>query len=123
MNITKLPSRLSGNAIDKQVQMFLIELRSVGEADCIARGSLGGEIVECWWTCCVYNGLAHYLHVCMGYVNRKGNTKAKMSIETFEELRINFLYSIKGIVTMEEILSSLIINWDHAGLKYVLGPW
>ena len=42
-----------------------------------------------------------------------------IAVENFEEYRINFLCSIKGIVTMEEIPSSLILNWDHTGLKYV----
>ena len=43
----------------------------------------------------------------------------KITVENFEENCINFLCDIKGIVTMEEIPSSLILNWDHTGLKYV----
>jgi len=31
----------------------------------------------------------------------------------------NYLYGIKGIVMMDEIPPSLIVNWDHTGLKYV----
>ena len=55
----------------------------------------------------------------MEYVKRKGNTKAKIAIENFEELKTNHLYSIKGIMMMEEISPPLIVNWDHTGLKYV----
>ena len=65
------------------------------------------------------NDWAHYLLVRMRYVKRKANSKMKITTENFEENRINFLCDIKGIVTMEEIPSSLILNWDHTGLKYV----
>ena len=62
---------------------------------------------------------AHYLLVRMGYVKRKANSKVKVVAENFKEHRVNFLCEINGIVIMEEIPSSLILNWDHTGLKYV----
>ena len=62
---------------------------------------------------------AHYLLIRKGYVKRKAKSKAKITVESFEELRYNFLCEIKSIVMMEEISSSIILNWDHTGLKYV----
>ena len=62
---------------------------------------------------------ANYLLLRMGYVKRKANNKVKIIVENFEEMKYNFLCEIKAIVTMEEILSSVILNWDHTGLKYV----
>ena len=55
---------------------------------------------------------AHYLLLRMGYVKRKANSKVKITVSNFEELKVNFLCDIKAIVLMEEIPSSLILNWD-----------
>jgi len=55
----------------------------------------------------------------MGYVKREANSKMKITVENFKEHCINFLCNIKDILTMQEISLSLILNWDHTGLKYV----
>ena len=55
----------------------------------------------------------------MGFVKRKATTKAKVSIENFEELKVQFLIDIKTIVTLEEIPLEPIINWDQTAMHYV----
>ena len=135
MNITKLPSKkmghllMLGNTIDKQVWTSLIELRGVGgivnrqiaiaSARAIARRKDSNMLAENGGHVVFTKDWAHYVLVCMGYVKRKDNTKAKIAIENFEELKTNYLYSIKGIMMMEEIPPPLIVNWDHTGLKCV----
>ena len=57
-------------------------------------------------------------------MKRKGNTKAKVNIEDFDEIKKLFLLDIKGVVAMDEVLPELIINWDQTGLKYIpVSPW
>ncbi len=55
----------------------------------------------------------------MGLVKRKGNTKAKVNVEDFAEIKKLFHLDIKGIVGMDEVPPELIINWDQTGLNYV----
>ena len=43
----------------------------------------------------------------MGFVKRKANTKAKVAVTDFNELKSQFLR------TLEEALDSLILNWDQ----------
>ena len=55
----------------------------------------------------------------MHFVKRKANTKAKITVENFTELKFSFLSDIQAVVSMEEVPPYLIINWDHTVLKYV----
>ena len=56
----------------------------------------------------------------MGLVKRRASTKAKVSIEDFEE----FLLDMKAVIIMEDILLDLIINWDQTGMHYVpISSW
>lgn len=55
----------------------------------------------------------------MGFVKRRASTKAKVSIENFEEVKAQFLLDIKAVVEFEEIPFDLIINWDQTGINYV----
>ena len=60
----------------------------------------------------------------MGYIKRRANTKSKVSVESFELHKVQFLYDIRSISILEEISNQLIINWDHTGLNYVpLSNW
>lgn len=60
----------------------------------------------------------------MGFVKRRASTKAKVSIENFEEVKAQFLLDIKAVVKFEEIPFDLIINWDQTGINYVpVGSW
>ena len=55
----------------------------------------------------------------MGFVKRRGNTKAKVTVEDFEAHKKQFLFDIKATVVMQEIPPELIINWDQTGIKIV----
>lgn len=59
----------------------------------------------------------------MNFVKRKANTKAKVIVENFAELKNDFLSDIQAVVDKEEVPPCLI-NWDHTALKYVpVGSW
>ena len=45
------------------------------------------------------------------------NTKAKIKVENFDDLKKLFLVDIKGAVQMDEISAQLIVNWDQTGIK------
>lgn len=60
----------------------------------------------------------------MGFVKRRASTKAKVSIENFEQVKAQFLLDIKAVVEMEDIPFDLTINWDQTGIHYVpVGSW
>ena len=55
----------------------------------------------------------------MGTVKRRANTKAKVTVEEFDETKKLLLLDIKNTTHMDEIPPQLIINWDHTGINYV----
>lgn len=55
----------------------------------------------------------------MGMVKQRASTKAKVSVADFEDKKEQFLLDIKACISMESILSDLIINWDQTGMHYV----
>ena len=55
----------------------------------------------------------------MGYVKHRASTKAKVAVQTFDELKTQFLLDIKIVVEMNEIPPELVINWDQTGIHYV----
>jgi hypothetical protein len=57
----------------------------------------------------------------MKYVQRKGSTKVHVPSNVFERLKGEFLHDIQATVMMEDIPSSLIINWDQTGICFVPG--
>ena len=58
----------------------------------------------------------------MGFVKRKANTKAKVSVEDFEKLKTQFLFDTETFTSLEEIPESLVFNWDQTAIKYVPVP-
>ena len=61
---------------------------------------------------------AHSLLKRMQFVRRKGTTaKSKSSGELFDRLKAEFLQEIQSIVSMEEILAKLVLNWDQTGIN------
>ena len=54
-----------------------------------------------------------------GFVKKRGNTKAKVAADCFDELTTQFLFNINATVQMQEIPSDLIINWDQTDIKIV----
>lgn len=57
----------------------------------------------------------------MQFVKRKAMTKAKVTVNHFEEVKQGYLMDIKAVVTMEDVPVDLVINWDQTGLNYVPG--
>ena len=55
----------------------------------------------------------------MGYVKRKANTKAKIAVTDFNELKSQFLIDIRTLKDLEEIPDCLVLNWDQTAIKYV----
>ena len=55
----------------------------------------------------------------MGFVKRKATTKAKVTVQNFEELKVQFLLDIKA--EFNDIPPDLIINWDQTGVP--VGSW
>ena len=118
-----------GEDLDKQVQAYLLELGKVGgvvdreiaiaSAKGIVRKKDSRMLAENGGHVLLTKDWAHYLLHRMGYVKRKANSKVKITVENFEAMKYNFLCEIKAIAMMEEVPSSMILNWDHTGLKYV----
>ena len=133
--VTELPSKkrrkpfLLGDKIDAEVQTILRAMRDSGAvvntSITIATGTgvvrkrdksllkeNGGslELTKNWAKSILYR---------MGFVKRRGNTKAKVSVLHFEALKTQFLFDIKAVVEMQEIPPELIINWDQTGIKIV----
>ena len=60
----------------------------------------------------------------IGFVKRRVTTKAKVSLDEFEEHKVQFLFDTQAIIKMEDIPDSLVINWDHTGIHCVpVGAW
>ena len=49
----------------------------------------------------------------MGLSKRKATTKSSLSKQYFDEVCKLFLNDVLSVVVMEDILPSLIINWDQ----------
>ena len=64
-------------------------------------------------------GWAKYLLHRMGFVKRKVTSKAKVTVENFEQLKKEFLLQINQVIVMDEIPADLIINFDQTGLQFV----
>ena len=61
---------------------------------------------------------------CIGYVKQKGTTKGMFQVDNFAELKSEYLFDIKVIVTLEEVPPTLAINWDYTSIKYVpISDW
>ena len=49
----------------------------------------------------------------------KATSKAKDTVENFDELKEDYLLEIKHVVEMDEILPDVIVNFDQTGLNFV----
>ena len=55
----------------------------------------------------------------MGFTKRRANSKSKMLLENFVAIKEQYLQDIRSVVTMEDIPSALILNWDQTAMKIV----
>jgi hypothetical protein len=53
------------------------------------------------------------------FSKRRGTTKAKLSVDKFNQTNASFLQELVEVVEMEEIPIELIFNWDQTGLNLV----
>ena len=57
----------------------------------------------------------------MNFVERRGISTAKMTVENFEAVKEQFLLDINAVVEMEEVPPELVFNWDQTGISIVPG--
>jgi len=55
----------------------------------------------------------------MGMMKRKANTKAKVRVEDFDDMKRLFLMDINSAIQMDEIPAQSIVNWDQTGINYI----
>ena len=135
VEVHELPARkrgrplLLGEELDRQVQAYLTNLRECGGVvnTAIAMACAEGVVKSADANMLGCNG--GHIHITrdwgknilhrMGMVKRRASTKAKVSVDDFEELKEQFLLDIKVCVNMEDIPLDLVINWDQTGMHYV----
>ena len=135
LDIVELPNKkkgrslLLGELLDGRVQSYVKEMRAKGAVvnTAIVMGCAEGVVMHHDSNLLDINGghititkdWAKSLLSRMGYVKRQVSTSAKVLPEDFNEWREQFLYDAKVLVNYEEIPDSLVINWDHTGIKYI----
>ena len=114
-----------GEDLDKQVHNYVGYLRSTGAVVntavviASAEGILMYKDPGLLSRINLTKGWAKYLLHRMGFVKRKATSKAKVTVENFEELKEEFLLQINQVIVMDEIPADLIINFDQTGLQFV----
>ena len=54
----------------------------------------------------------------MGFTKRR-NSKSKLAVDNFENIKGQYLTYIRSVVIMEDIPDALILNWDQTAMKLV----
>ena len=119
-----------GEDLDKQIRDYVGYLRSTGAivntavVIASAEGILMYKDPGLLSRINLTKGWAKYLLHRMGFVKRKATSKAKVTVENFEELKEEFLLQINQVIVMGEIPADLIINFDQTGLQFVpISEW
>ena len=55
----------------------------------------------------------------MGFVKRKASSSAKITPEEFDKQKKDFLRDIRNVISMDQIPSELIVNFDQTGISYI----
>ena len=114
-----------GEELDKQVREYVHDLRAMGVTinTAVVLASAEGIIMQkdanLLQSIELTEGWAKYLLQRIGFVKRNGTTKAKISIEHFEEVKEEYFLDIKLIISMDEIQGDLVINFDQTGIHYI----
>ena len=125
---------LLGEELEMQVRAYLTTLRENGAvvntaiaiacAEGIVRSKDSNLLASNRGHIALTKHWGRHLLSRMGYVKRRASTKAKVTVQNFEEVKAQFLLDIKVIVEMEGIPFDLVINWDQTGIHYVpVGSW
>ena len=117
-----------GDELDKQVRQYVRDLRAMGVTInttvlASAEGIIMHKDANLLQSIELTEGWAKYLLHRIGFVKRKGTTKAKMSIEHFEEVKKEYLLDIKVVISMDEIPEDLVINLEYTIFQYQTGQW
>ena len=120
---------LIGEELDEQVKQYITYLRkegavvnvhvvmAVGEGIVMGRDA---NLLACNGESIVLTKeWVNYVLQRMGMVKCRANTKTKVTVKDFDELKKLFLLDIRNIVQMDEVPAQLIINWDQTGINYV----
>ena len=120
---------LLGEELDQKVQSYLNALRANGAVvnTAVAVGCAKGLVASEGANLLACNGghidITNYwaknLLQRMGFVKRRGTTKAKVTVEDFDAVKEQYLLDVKNVIEMDEIPDQLVINWDQTGIHYV----
>ena len=120
---------LLGKELDEQVKAYILALRDKGGVinSAIVQASAIGIVMKSDMRLLKCNGghidiTKHWAQSFLdrlGFVKRRASSKAKVTVEKFEEMKAQFLFDVKTIVEMADVPPELVINWDHTGLNYV----
>ena len=106
---------------DEQVREYIRELRKLGVINAHVVIAVGMRLVlnkdanlleENGGHICLTKNWARYLLSRMGFVKRRANSKSKVSVEQFDELKELFLLDFNNVIEMDDVPGELVINWD-----------
>ena len=132
--VKELPPRkrgrpLLGAKLDARVQLYIKEMRKNGvviNTSVVMAAAEGIVMHHDANLLAKYEGpiviTKHWVRALltrMCFVKRQGNTKAKVGVPEFEQLKAQLAYDVKAIVEFGEIPDSLVINWDHTTVNYI----
>ncbi len=89
----------------------IVQKKEPGSLECN-----GGSIV-------LKKSWAKYFLSKLNFVKRKATTKAKLTVENFEERKQQYLIDIKAVVEIEDIPHQLIIRQGSTTYQCLSGPW
>ena len=130
-DLTELPLQktgrplMLGKELDKQVREYVRDLRAMGVTinTAVVLASAEGIIMHkdanLLQSIELTEGWGKYLLQRIGFVKRKGTTKAKISIEHFKEVKKEYLLDIKLVISMDEIPGDFVINFDQTEIHYI----
>ena len=133
--VTEFPSSkrgrplLLGSELDARVEHFLKALRANGAvintaivlatADGIIRNHDSSLLAKNGGSIVITKHWASSIMTRMNFVKRRGNSKAKVTVTDFDELKNQFISDVQAISEFEDIPDELILNWDHTGVHYI----
>ena len=116
---------LLGSELDARVECFLKALRANGAVinTAIVMATADGIIWNHDSSLLAKNGghiaitkhWASSIMTRMKFVKRRGNSKAKITVDNFDVLKKHFISDVQAISEFEEIPDELILKWNHTG--------
>ena len=120
---------LIGEALDRQVQEYIREVRKrglavnasvvIGAGHGIVMNKDANLLTDVHGETKLTNDWAKNLLRRMGFVKQKACSQSKINVEDFDKVKKDFLLEVKTIVVIDEIPEGLVINLDQTALNYV----